>query len=252
MENKRKNIYIVIFVITTVIAACAAVYFKVDGDRKTTNLETKIKEQENEINLQNNNNVEMSDVQDSQTIDNSKKEVIYKYTKPQFDASKCLNPTNGVLYRVLISVDNFGISCYNDFEEKNIYVSIHWSDVKNSFGIDKPSNIDDDYQKVTIENLSGKVKEAYILCPGLSIEYTTLFFLMEDGTVEYIPIYKALKSNVIKSYGKLNNIEGISFIEAGDAHNIEGGGTGTAFAIKEDGTFYDLRPILIDTGNYNF
>ena len=41
MENKRKNIYIVVFVITTIIASCVAVYFGIqmnNSKNETINL----------------------------------------------------------------------------------------------------------------------------------------------------------------------------------------------------------------------
>ena len=44
MENKRKNIYIVIFVITTIIASCVAVYFGIMGKKETEKLQAKVDE----------------------------------------------------------------------------------------------------------------------------------------------------------------------------------------------------------------
>lgn len=44
MENKRKNIYIVIFVITTIIASCVAVYFGIVGNKENEKLNQQISE----------------------------------------------------------------------------------------------------------------------------------------------------------------------------------------------------------------
>ena len=44
MESKRKNVYITIFVITTIIAAGLAIFFKVDGDNKLKSMEAKVEE----------------------------------------------------------------------------------------------------------------------------------------------------------------------------------------------------------------
>ena len=55
MESKRKNIYIVIFVITTIIASCVAVYFGVVGNNKKVgqiknSVEEKIENETKEVN----------------------------------------------------------------------------------------------------------------------------------------------------------------------------------------------------------
>ena len=76
-----------------------------------------------------------------------------------------------------------------------------------------------------------------------------LYFLMEDGTVEYMPIHKALKSQEFKSYGKLENVSNIVEIATGMAQaNVDGSGNGpgwnTVFAINYDGDYYDIGDIV--------
>ncbi len=44
MESKRKNVYIVLFVITTIVAGCLAVYFGIMRNKDVRNLESKIDE----------------------------------------------------------------------------------------------------------------------------------------------------------------------------------------------------------------
>ena len=63
MTNKRKNIYIVIFVITTIIASCIALYLYISSDKEKQqlsqnieNLKTEYEEKINEINVNNENN----------------------------------------------------------------------------------------------------------------------------------------------------------------------------------------------------
>ncbi len=89
----------------------------------------------------------------------------------------------------------------------------------------------------------------------------TIFILLEDGTVEYMPLIhmfnapatteKALGEAAItvKSYGKLDGVSDVvkfSMAEVDDGF----GGYGTTMAIKSDGSFYDLSTILEETGNY--
>ena len=52
MESKRKNVYITIFVITTIIASCVAVYFGISentGKKEIKELEAKVEVIKNEI-----------------------------------------------------------------------------------------------------------------------------------------------------------------------------------------------------------
>lgn len=79
-----------------------------------------------------------------------------------------------------------------------------------------------------------------------------ILFLMSDGTVEYIPLEKALKTgnDNIKSYGKIMGVEDIvrlSTARFGVLDNGEiVGGYGGAVAIKSDGSFYNIDTILHD------
>lgn len=67
-----------------------------------------------------------------------------------------------------------------------------------------------------------------------------LFFLMEDGSVEYMHIIKALNEKEYKSYGKLNGVEDVvEIIEASTNRNGM-----CPVAIKQDGSFYDLSKLI--------
>lgn len=69
MNNKRKNILIVIFVITTIAASCIAVYLYISSDKEKqqlsqniANLKTEYEEKINEINVSNENNKKDDDI----------------------------------------------------------------------------------------------------------------------------------------------------------------------------------------------
>ena len=79
---------------------------------------------------------------------------------------------------------------------------------------------------------------------GQSIDNETLFFIMEDGTVEYMPIATAVKNNSIKSYGKLEGVNDIISIKNVSAGAPNGGGWVTTIAFNKDGKFYDLDYVL--------
>ncbi len=69
MNNKRKNILIVIFVITTIAASCIAVYLYISSDKEKqqlsqniANLKTEYEEKINKINANNENNKKDDDI----------------------------------------------------------------------------------------------------------------------------------------------------------------------------------------------
>lgn len=71
MNNKRKNILIVIFVITTIAASCIAVYLYISSDKEKqqlsqniANLKTEYEEKINKINTNNENNKKDDDISD--------------------------------------------------------------------------------------------------------------------------------------------------------------------------------------------
>ena len=96
-------------------------------------------------------------------------------------------------------------------------------------------------------NFEKKIVDVFFGGMGQDSSGDTLFILLEDGTVEYIPIvhmFNHAQDGPI-SYGK---IAGVSDVAKFTLSNTSGGVT--TLAIKNDGTFYDLWYSLKDTGNY--
>ena len=77
-------------------------------------------------------------------------------------------------------------------------------------------------------------------------ESGVFLFLMEDGTVEYLPITKALRAKDVKSYGKINGLENIvRFYSSGkDPKNDQFGGNYALLAQDKDGKLYDISKLI--------
>lgn len=97
-------------------------------------------------------------------------------------------------------------------------------------------------------------KEIKDTCFGLigqdKADYT--LSLMNNGTVEYIPVYQALSTSGIDglvSYGTLQGVENV--IKFYTAYAMVGltGNYSTTLIQTEDGTLYDLGPIINSTNN---
>lgn len=246
-NNKRKNVYIVIFVITTIIAACVAVYFGV----MKNNCDKEINELT--ANIQNNTN---EDTADNNCDDNvkvvEKEKVVYQNARPTFDATKCINEDSNFEYNLENRADFNGVTCLINKYTKGANLSISWNTVKEDWGINKPNGVKEDYQSIEINNFNQEILDMNIYVFGHESKGATIVFLMKDGTVEYIPVYKALMNNDFKSYGKISELKDIVEISGGECSGKIGGGYASIFAIKQDGSFYNLQPILLNTGNFYF
>ena len=244
MENKRKNIYIVVFVITTIIASCVAVYFGVMWNKDKQTLEAKIQEMSSQSNMV--NKEEKNDTAKEESGEN----VIYKYTRPTIDLNKCINTEDDLIYKIPIAEASMsGLSCSVNQDKKSVVLGINWDAMKNMYQVDSPDDLQGNYQNVTINNFSNEIIDVYIQGMGQSVGEETILFLMKD------PVYKLLKTKEYKSYGKLDGVSEVVDFSAGAAGVYINGELGPGYqiivAIREDGSFYNLQPILTKTGNYN-
>ena len=114
------------------------------------------------------------------------------------------------------------------------FYSLTWKSTRNDM-IDSKINFD----KKIVDIFFGEM--------GQDSSGDTLFILLEDGTVEYIPVvhmFNHVQAEVV-SYGKIINISDvIKFTLSSTSNGV------TTLAIKSDGSFYDLWYNLKDTGNY--
>ena len=96
-------------------------------------------------------------------------------------------------------------------------------------------------------NFEKKIVDVFFGGMGQSSSGDTVFILLEDGTVEYIPIvhmFNNAQDGPI-SYGTINGVSDVAkFTLSSTAGGV------TTLAIKNDGSFYDLWYALKDTGNY--
>ena len=187
MESKRKNVYIALFVITTIIAGCIAVYFGIMGYKDKKELEGKIDDLQNEINnvTEENNENEIKDEKDKE-----EKQLI-NTTEDKIEYNKKLNQRPalyGIQYMTIYKEDNnrnFNNGKFNDKEKLGISVHIaHECDTEelNKNRQDVPEsltayiNIDyiNDYSKklfdeeINFQKISNIQNENSVLCDLIS------------------------------------------------------------------------------------
>ena len=135
-------------------------------------------------------------------------------------------------------------------DKKSAMISCEPSDIKKMYNIDKGST----YLNINITGFSGEILDILLDSIGHhSVGGEVILFLMSDGTVEYVPLEKALKNggNNIKSYGKVQGVSDIVRLSTVRIGNITNDGEkigahSNPVAIKADGSFYDVGKILHD------
>lgn len=129
-------------------------------------------------------------------------------------------------------------------DSKEWTVVIDWDEVNRVYSLDNGKTGVEWLQNIDL-GLDGEVIDAYATGFGQAFGFETFFFLMKDGTVEYLPVFKALKTDNLKSYGKLSGIKQvIKFLGAnGDAGAV-------AAALRADGDYYNLYDAIISTDAY--
>lgn len=110
-----------------------------------------------------------------------------------------------------------------------------------------------DVEEFTDLGLSGKPTDLLLTGFGQAVGEETLFFIMADGTVEYIPLAKAVQENKIKSYGKLPNVNNVIKFYDGSSCPAEGytGCGHQSLAQRADGNYYELYDAVKITGNFD-
>ena len=254
MESKRKNVYIVIFVITTIIASCVAVYFGISENtskKEIKELEAKVgnvSSTEEQNKEEKTDNVEIKE--NEKIVEKTVEKTVEKAVFPKLDVNKWLNKgANDGAVKEDVSSEFASINCSLNEDKKSAMISCEPSDIKKMYNIDKGST----YLNINITGFSGEILDILLDSIGhQAVGGEVILFLMSDGTVEYVPLEKALKNggNNIKSYGKVQGVSDIvrlSTVRIANIYNGETvGGHANPVAIKADGSFYDVGNILHD------
>ena len=159
-----------------------------------------------------------------------------KYVSLKIEDGNCINSND---YNYYLHDYSDGITI--DLEDSRT-VNLKISDL-DSWGL---TNYNSNEQSFTINNFSKDIIEIRTGSIYPSLDGSIVIFLMEDGSVEYIPLYKALEANDVRSYGKLEGVEDIVKLYNAYAipKNSPVGASTSLLAQKSDGTFYDLDQIL--------
>ena len=257
VKKKKKNNLekVIIIILIIIIMILGGIIFTKKNIIFNTNSTTKNQNTKKE----NTKDTEKTNTETKETIEDNKTEE----TTP-LDLTKCLNCEGNWTFSNQTendSTNHFSISNNNN----NLTLSINW----NTFcPLSGTSSCPSGTLYYEIRGINKKIKKTIIGGSGQSIESTTLYYLLEDGTVEYTKLYNQKKDgyghiyyemNFSYDYGKkdsagapttyfasqgpvsgLSNIINLYNVQV---HSNEGVGSGWATTIgaTANGSFYDLK-----------
>lgn len=149
------------------------------------------------------------------------------------DTSKIIN-TNRQDYHLKEVLREVAVM-YVDKTQKILNFNYNQEKAAKDYGIDAPklaTNSNISFDKKIVDILFGSTGQTSI--------GDTLFILLEDGTIEYIPLVHAImhKQSLATSYGKVNGIKDVVRLSQGEIGYQYS--SNTVLAVKNDGSFYDL------------
>lgn len=226
MEAKNKNVGLIIIVIILLLA-CIGMggFIFINKDKLTAQKNT------------------------STTITNDNKNVEDKTTK----CDKISYDLDTDQYS--LSANSVGIMVFVDKTRKTARISYNGATVSNAFGLNWVTATDTStYELIDTKTFDKKITQVLIDGSGQDATSATILYLMEDGTVEYVPILKDINTNwsqtdntkKFNSYGKLNGISDIISLVPAEAQGYH-----TVLARKADGTVINLADTFKATGNFN-
>ena len=237
MEEGKKGksnvplIIIIVVLLIAVLGLCGYIFLNKDNSSSTKyvtgNNNTKTKNESSQKNTETTTNTQETKTNSTIT----------------FDGSKSIN-SNEKNY-TLSCQGNAGIWITVDSTQKVLTFSFTPTRVVEFYSLTWQSNRND--MSSSNINFDKKIVDVFFGGMGQSSSGDTLFILLEDGTVEYIPIVHMFNhaQGAPVSYGKINGVSNVAkFTLSSTAGGV------TTLAIKNDGTFYDLWYALKDTGNY--
>ena len=164
-----------------------------------------------------------------------------------FFPKKIKNPADGVTYRLGVhrtnSNGNGVFGAYINTENSGVELYIYWEFVGVYYGIDTGGKTNRQLAHVAFDQ---PIADITLGESGQTVGGDVLLFLMQDGSVEYMPIVKALQENRFESYGKMGGLSDIVKFYRTDAIDGNGDFSGyiTTLAQKTSGEIIDLQGFL--------
>lgn len=252
MENENENVakkkkgsstgLIITIVVLVLIIIGLVGFICYDRSLKSTTNKSDIKETNS-----NSNKKEENDTNDEEKV-------------KELDLSKSLNTTNVSYTNASDNIGDYGLSMNINSDKKSITLSIDWNKFGPLSAASAWAPVVETYQ---ITGFTKGIASTFIGELGQDANGLKLLYLMDDGTVEYTPMFNLKNAGQSNPYYEMNysynysadgRVVGDSyFVTKGTVsgvtkviklYNANASGGRTAIGAKADGSFYDLGTIL--------
>ena len=149
-----------------------------------------------------------------------------------------------------------------DANRKEVRIFANSNKLSETYGLGWPKTNEESYASSPIDTKTFDKKITQLMIDGIGQDTggEAILYLMEDGTVEYTPIYKELKTNwnqtdnskKFNSYGKLEGITDVISLISADVPGKPMGGYHSILARKADGTVINLFEAFKKAGIIEF
>lgn len=175
----------------------------------------------------------------------------------ELDLEKSLN-TKDITYKNASDTEgNYGLSIKIN-NDKTATLTIDWK----IFGRISTTGSSGEVKDYLVKEFNKNIKSTFIGDLGQDTNGITLFFIMEDGTVEYVKIFKLgtnpdgstyyILNNIVKQEGNYSgeftvnplNVAGVIKLYNVDTYSQNASGYRTVIGATKDGSFYDLGSII--------
>ena len=222
-----KNIVIGVLAVTTAASTSTAIYFGLNQNKN-------VEEQTQGVQIQEEEQVQDTQIQNEEVVDKYSR--FFKYSDELNVVNKNFTDDSGLYYEIERTAETLGVSAILQ-DDNSVLFTLGKLERDMSFDVEQYTA----GYTPKIEFGDRKIQNVYCLGAGQSGYGNCVLFLMEDGTVEYMPLAYAIKNNDFRSYGKLEGVENVVDIVTAYIAGGMGAGSGhTALVIQEDGTAYDI------------
>ena len=247
MESNKKQskiIIVLILIIVTLTIALLALLFTNNISVKNNSNEKESKEEKTT------KKEEEKPAEETTNDENTQSEEVR-----DIDLSKSLNTTN-YTYNSLNDKDtDVGIVLNINEDKKSVTAVVYEKGSKLISNLTHSTWSSDPINK-TISGFNKNIESTFICGIGQSVESTKLFFIMEDGTVQYANLFDLKTDGQGNKYystelynerlviNEIPNVTEIIKLYGANAHAPQSTGHYTTLAAKKNGTFYDLGEII--------
>lgn len=249
-ENKAKgksNIILIILLMLFFVAlafGCGIILGQKLGDNKK---EIKNESKENEVVEKDDNTVENEPENTTEENELEQKEEKEEKDSKAHSTLKEKRNEFDYVYVPTVRDNDFGVEVSILQNRKDIEIVIDNDRIKDMYLIDIGS---ENFSKILTFNK--KVNQVFFGHFGQANGGEHIFFVMEDGTVEYIPLFEELNkkdwislsdSKKMNSHGQIKGVTDVIYLYN---LSVESGLSGyySVGATRKDGTFYDLNDFL--------